>query len=569
MMKKILAIDDLPDNLITVKAIVKTYLPEHQIITASSGAEGIRLASEEQPELILLDIIMPGMDGYAVCEQLKSNPTTSRIPILMVTAIKSDSESRVRGLETGADAFLTKPFDIPEFVAQIKVLLRIKESEDRLISEKNNVNQIVQARTQELLLANERLRQEIEDRNRIQQKLTESKDRLETIIQTSLDGFCLIDLQGNLIEVNETYCRLSGYSRKELLTMKVCDLEAIETSNNIKEQINSIQKKGETRFETLHRRKDGCVFDVEVSMQYQSNEGGRLVTFLKDISERKQARQELMEKENRYRTLFNLSPSGILLLALDGEIIDVNESFCRSVLYERNELIGKNILFLVPEENLDNVPVHIQELEQGRILEHVVKNVKKDGSLCDMELIESLVTLPDGRRGILSAANDITVRRKAENDLRQSYEQYRMLLDFAPDAFFHGDAKGNFIAVNIAATELTGFNRDELLKMNMKDLFSEEQLKKRPLNYQSLKEGQKIKTIREVIKKDGSTLFVEMNSKKMIEGSYQSFFSDITDRIKAEEEIIKSRERARLQRNAITRIALDDVVSIGDLNGTF
>ena len=568
-MKKILAIDDQPDNLITLKAIVKTYLPDCQIITASSGPEGIKLATEEQPDIILLDIIMPEMDGYTVCKKLKANPTTSRLPILMVTAIKSDSESRVRGLETGADAFLTKPFDIPEFVAQIKVLLRVKESEDRLIREKNSVNQIVQARTQELLVANERLRQEIEDRNRIQQKLTESKDRLETIIQTSLDGFCLIDLQGDLIEVNETYCRMSGYTLQELLTMSISDLEATKTTIHINDRIRHIQKQGETRFETKHRRKNGGVFDVEVSMQYQSNEGGRLVTFLKDISERKQARQELMEKENRYRTLFNLSPSGILLLALDGEIIDVNESFCRSVMYERNELIGKNILFVVPKENIDSVPVHIQELEQGRILKHVVKNIKKDSTLCDMELMESLVTLPDGRIGILSAANDITVRRKAENDLRHSYEQYRMLLDFAPDAFFHGDAKGNFIAVNIAATELTGFGRDELLKMNMKDLFSKMQLKNQPLNYQSLKEGRKIKTIREVIKKDGSTLFVEMNSKKMIDGSYQSFFSDITDRIKAEEEIIKSRERARLQRNAITRIALDEVVSIGDLNGTF
>ena len=569
MMKKILAIDDLPDNLITIKAIIKTYLPDHQIITASSGAEGIKLASKDQPDIILLDLIMPGMDGYTVCEKLKSNPVTNRIPILMVTAIKSDSESRVRGLETGADAFLTKPFDIPEFVAQIKVLLRVKETEDHLISEKNSVNQIVMSRTQELLLANERLRQEIEDRNRIQQKLTESKDRLETIIKTSLDGFCLIDLQGNLIEVNETYCRMSGYSRKELLTMNVCDVEAIETPITMKEHISNIQKLGETRFETKHRHKDGCFFDVEVSIQYQSNEGGRLVTFLKDISEHKKAKQELIEKENRYRTLFNVSPSGIVLMDLNGEIIDVNESFCRSVLYERDELIGKNILFLVPEENIGNVPVHIQELEQGRILKHVVKNIKKDGTLCDMELMESLVTLPDGRRGILSAANDITVRRKTENELRHSYEQYRMLLDFAPDAFFHGDAEGNFIAVNIAATELTGFNRDELLKMNMKDLFSEGQLKKRPLNYQSLKEGQKIKTVREVIKKDGSTLIVEMNSKKMVDGTYQSFFSDITERVKAEEEMIKSRERARLQRNAITRIALDDVVSIGDLNGTF
>jgi signal transduction histidine kinase/DNA-binding response OmpR family regulator len=155
-MKKILAIDDQPDNLTTIKAVIKSHLPGYQTITALSGADGIKLAMEEQPDVILLDLIMPGMDGFEVCRRLKAEVLTMHIPVVMVTAIKTDSESRIKGLELGADAFLSKPIDPPELIAQINVLLRIKESEDTLRNEKKNIEQIVLARTAELMQSEER-----------------------------------------------------------------------------------------------------------------------------------------------------------------------------------------------------------------------------------------------------------------------------------------------------------------------------------------------------------------------------------------------------------------------------
>jgi len=173
-MKKILAIDDQHDNLTTIKAVIKSYFPEFSVLTALSGAEGIKVACAEQPDAILLDILMPGMDGFEVCRILKQNELTRHIPVIMVTAIHTDSESRIRGLELGADAFLSKPYDLPELVAVINVMLRIRASEDKLRSEKANIEQLIQARTAELIQANRKLEHEITERKnaeKIQQVL--------------------------------------------------------------------------------------------------------------------------------------------------------------------------------------------------------------------------------------------------------------------------------------------------------------------------------------------------------------------------------------------------------------
>jgi len=123
------------------------------------------------------------------------------------------------------------------------------------------------------------------------------KQRL-AILQTAMDGFWLVDLQGKLLEVNETYCRMSGYSEKELLSLHIHELEAAEATTEIAARIQMIVNLGEDRFETQHRRKDGSIFDVEISVQYQSDEGGRIVGFIRDITGRKKAEEALKQKED-------------------------------------------------------------------------------------------------------------------------------------------------------------------------------------------------------------------------------------------------------------------------------
>lgn len=138
-MKRILAIDDVKNNLILIKSILNKQFDDFEILMAISGEEGIRMAKKYSPHTILLDIYMPDMDGYEVCRELKADKETKNIPILMISAYGGDSKVRVRGLNAGADAFISKPFHMEELVALVNVMLRIKNAEDLLRDQNSNL----------------------------------------------------------------------------------------------------------------------------------------------------------------------------------------------------------------------------------------------------------------------------------------------------------------------------------------------------------------------------------------------------------------------------------------------
>jgi len=134
---------------------------------------------------------------------------------------------------------------------------------------------------------------DITERKQAEAALRAGDERHRAILQTAMDGFWLVDIQGHLLEVNETYCRMSGYSAQELLAMRIPDLEAAEARDETAAHIQAVMAQGEDRFESRHRRKDGSTFDVEVSVQYRPTEGGRFVGFLRDVTERTRVEQEL------------------------------------------------------------------------------------------------------------------------------------------------------------------------------------------------------------------------------------------------------------------------------------
>ncbi|MBK9965050.1 MAG: PAS domain S-box protein [Holophagales bacterium] len=129
---------------------------------------------------------------------------------------------------------------------------------------------------------------DVTQRKQAEMALRESEERHRAILETAMDGFWLADQEGRLLQVNETYCRMSGYGAPELLAMRIPDLELVEKFDDTVARIRKIVAEGEDRFESRHRRKDGSVFDVEVSVQHRPAEGGTLVAFLRDITERKQ-----------------------------------------------------------------------------------------------------------------------------------------------------------------------------------------------------------------------------------------------------------------------------------------
>jgi len=144
----------------------------------------------------------------------------------------------------------------------------------------------------------------------------------------------------------------------------------------------------------------------------------------------------------------------------------------------------------------------------------------------------------NGNSEYIGVIVDIDDRKKAEEDFKRSEQQWRQLIELAPDAFFQGDERGNFIKVNNSAIQLTGYSQSELLKMNIVDIFPPDELLHKPLLFSNLDDGETIKAERNILCKDGRNFIVEMNSKKMPDGTYQSFVRNITDRKKAESIII-------------------------------
>ena len=125
----------------------------------------------------------------------------------------------------------------------------------------------------------------------------QAEERYRTVLRTAMDGFWIADAEGRFLDVNDAYCRLIGYSRDELLTMRIPDVEALETPEETAQHTHRIMESGGDRFETRHKCKDGRMIDVEVSVDYTEAFGGRLFVFLRDITERKRAEDALRRSE--------------------------------------------------------------------------------------------------------------------------------------------------------------------------------------------------------------------------------------------------------------------------------
>ncbi len=193
-MKSILIIDVHNDNFISLKGVIETYIHDCTVLTALSGKVGIQLAKLKKPDIILLDVIMNEMDGYEACKQLKENELTKHIPIILTSAAKTDSKSRVKGLNCGAHSVLSMPINEDELVAQIKVIYRIKEDADKLKGENLRLEKLVNEKTTEY---------------------KNSIEKYKTLYKNNPLPYQTLNGQGELVEVNESWLSLLGYKKED------------------------------------------------------------------------------------------------------------------------------------------------------------------------------------------------------------------------------------------------------------------------------------------------------------------------------------------------------------------
>ena len=256
---------------------------------------------------------------------------------------------------------------------------------------------------------------DISDRKLLDDALKTREERHRVILDSAMDGFWVVSQQGRLLEVNEAYCRMSGYSKQEILTMGIADFDVNETVTDAVAHNDKIMVLGGDRFVAQHRRKDGSVFDVEVSARYIPASGGLIVGFLRDITERNQAEEALLSSERRFKALIKNSSDSITILDKDGIQIYVSEVVKRMLGYNPAELINISVIEeMIHPDDQEETRAAFVKLLQGGETSVQYRHRHKNGSWVYLEAWGTNQLENPDIRGIVVNVRDITDRKRAE-----------------------------------------------------------------------------------------------------------------------------------------------------------
>lgn len=293
-----------------------------------------------------------------------------------------------------------------------------------------------------------------------------AEERYRGIVNSALDGFISVDLEGRFLEVNDVYCRMVGYTREELLTMRVSDVELVEDAERTRSHIDMMMRTGGDRFETKHRtRNDGTVF-VEVSAIYLA-EQRLIIAFIANISQRKENEASLQESERRFRSILeNVSLAGVML-DIDGRIRVVNDYLVTVSGWTRKELLGRSWfdMLIAEEDRTDLRRIFTNAIDEGRIpVHHENDIVTKSGERRWIRWNNIYLYDRSGNViGITSLGEDATEVRRAQEELRASKEQYQLLADNSLDIIALHDFDGRFLYVSPSLRQVLGYEEEELI----------------------------------------------------------------------------------------------------------
>ncbi|WP_287587719.1 PAS domain S-box protein, partial [Candidatus Borrarchaeum sp.] len=386
---------------------------------------------------------------------------------------------------------------------------------------------------------------DITERKKLEVELRESEERYRGLYKSSIDGIISLDVNGNILECNQAYANLLGYSKEELYALNVFDLTPdkwIEANKKYHTQILTLGYSEE--FEKEYIRKDGSIVSI-ATRGWSINKEGKTIGMwgiIRDITERKQAEKKIKEytenleqiveertsdlkaSEERYRGLYESSIDGIASLDMDGNIIECNQAYANMLGYTKDVLYNLTYQDLTPERWYD-IETDIftkQILPKGYSNVYEKEHIKKDGTIFPVSvrgwLIKDKESTPTG---IWKIVRDISEQKKMERqlkkyteDLEASEKRYRGLYESSLDGIVFLDLEGNILECNQAFADMLEYTKKQLYNANYRELFPSKLFDyvAKTLSDQIFTSGYSDELETEALKQDGTIISVSVKA---------------------------------------------------------
>jgi PAS domain S-box-containing protein len=527
--KTILIVDDNPINLEVLSAILGRADYEVRIEIDSGSA--IEQVKREKPDLILLDIMMPEVDGFEICQQLKSDATTEDIPIIFISAL-DDATAKVKSFNLGAVDYVTKPFQQKEVLARIGLQLQIKQLQSDLKQKNLQLQQLTENLEKQVARRTTALTRSLDDLEKTQKHLQEANTKLddrarnleikvffrtlslkkeiaerqkaELAFRESEERFRLMankapvllwttNKENEFTFLNDRWFEFTGANPQNFLKDVWQENLHPDDRASVIQSFSVAFKKG-IDFQTEYRlrKTDGqyrWIVDTGIRRFLADGSFAGYIGSCIDISDRKEAETALMESELKFRRLVENANDTIYSISGDGTFTYFSPKIKDVLGYDPSEVIGQPFPFLCHPEDLSVAQTfHEQILEAGGKdcpgIE--IRVSRKDGSYCWMLINSSSIR---DRHGNVIAyhgiARDISDRKRTETALRCSEEKFRQIFEGAPLAMAILDLDTlRILSVNKAACQLFKYADNELVQLYSKDLVHPEDL---PLDRNTIK----------------------------------------------------------------------------------
>lgn len=570
-MATILVVDDRTVNrdfLVTLLGYA-----HHRVLQASDGAEALATVRVARPDLVICAVLMPRMDGYEFVRQLRADSSVADTKVIFFSASCLGQDAHDLARAGGVLHVLTKPCP-PEEILRV-----VDQALARTVPTAQAGVALDEFDRAHLRLITDKL-SKMDDEQR------ESERRFSALMANVQLVSLMLDRNGLITYCNDYFLRLTGWQRFEVIGRDWFDLfappEDLVTKGVFADLLTDSPAAWHNENEIVTR--DGSRRLIRWNNTLLRSATGDVIgtaSIGEDITEQHRAEDEILETRNFLSTIFDNIPNFIFVKEADTlRFVRVNAAGEQLLGYTEREMLGKNDYDFFPKEQADFFTAKDRETftssERVFIFEEAI--TRKDGTTRLLQTKKLPIRDKFGQpQYLLGIAEDITERKLADQRIRESEAKYRQLIEQASDGIFTSDGEGNFLIVNTRGCELLGYAKDELIGLNVKVTYLDEERDNDTARTQAVGAGNVLRYERMVKRKDGSVFPAEISLKKLEDGLVQVIFHDITARREQERKIARlSRIHAVLSgiNAAVVRVRdrqslFDEACKIATLHGAF